>query len=84
MLNEWYDRNYEARNIPNGKLIENQDFQLSNIFNGSSEEASVFCSCGVKVQIAKVHENFSLSKYYKHIKPKSCGMIKKKNLYRQS
>jgi hypothetical protein len=79
-LNEWFDKNCHAMNIPNGKLIENEDFQLLFVFNGSSEEACISCSCGVKVQLTKVRENFSLSNYYKHVKSKSCIMMKKKKI----
>ena len=67
-------------NVPTGKLVENEDFQLLLVFNGSSEEACVSCSCGIKVQLTKRAENFSLSNFYKHMKSKTCAMIKKKKL----
>ena len=78
MLNKWFDKNRRVMNIPNGKLIENEDFQLLFIFNGSSEEACISCSCGVKVQLTKLRQNFQLGNYYKHLKSKSCIMMKKK------
>ncbi|CAF3316170.1 unnamed protein product [Rotaria sp. Silwood2] len=77
ILNEWYDKNCHAMNISNGKLIENEDFRLLITSNGSLEEACI-SSCGVKVQLPKIREYFSLSNYYKHMKSKNCSMIKKK------
>lgn len=53
MLNEWFEKNRHVMNIPNGKLIENEDFQLLFVFNGSSEEACISCSCGVEVRLTK-------------------------------
>lgn len=79
-LNEWFDKNCSKMNIPNGKLIENEDFKLLFVFNESSEQACISCSCGVKVQLTKLGENFSLSNYYKHVKSKSCIMMKKKRI----
>ncbi|CAF4613301.1 unnamed protein product [Rotaria sp. Silwood2] len=80
MLNEWYDKNRCSMNISNEKLIENEDFQVFISFNGLSEEACISCSCGIKVQLSQVRENFSMSNYYKHLKSKRCMMIKKKKI----
>ncbi|CAF1648742.1 unnamed protein product [Rotaria magnacalcarata] len=80
MLNEWIQKNCHAMNMANSKLIENQDFQLAIVSNGSSPEASICCSCGVKVQLTRVRYKFSLSNFYKHIKSKNCIMMKKKKI----
>ncbi|CAF4509001.1 unnamed protein product, partial [Rotaria sp. Silwood2] len=80
MLNEWIQKNCHAMNMSNSKLIENQDFQLAIVSNGSSPEASIYCSCGVKVQLTRVRYNFSLSNFYKHIKSKNCIMMNKKKI----
>ncbi|CAF3572326.1 unnamed protein product [Rotaria socialis] len=80
MLNEWIQKNCHAMNMSNSKLIGNQDFQLAIVSNGSSSEASICCSCGVKVQLTRVCFNFSLSNFYKHIRSKNCIMMKKKKI----
>lgn len=78
MLNEWLNKHSEELNIPDGKLIEKEDFQLSINSNGSSEDACISCSCGIKIRLTKNRGRFSLSNYYKHIKSKKCSMMKKK------
>jgi hypothetical protein len=80
MLNEWFKKTSHAMNILNANLIENEDYKLLIAFNGTSEEACITCSCGVKVHLAKIRDNFCLSNYYKHLKTKSCVMMKKKKL----
>ncbi len=80
ILNQWYEKNYRGINSTNENLIENDDFKVLIVFNGSSEEALISCSCGVKVHLTKCRESFSLSNYYKRIKSKSCTMIKKKKI----
>ena len=77
-LNDWLNKNSEELNIPDGKLIEKEDFQLSINLNGSFEEVCISCSCGIKIRLTKNRERFSLSNYYKHIKSKTCSMMKKK------
>lgn len=67
-------------NINNGKLMENQDFKLILVSNNLTEEAYFKCSCGVKVQLTKLRDTFSLSNYYKHLKSKSCTMMQKKKV----
>ena len=64
--------------LPDDNLIENQDFKLSLISNGLSEEAHISCSCGVKIRLTQDRQHFSLSNYYKHIKSMRCFMMKKK------
>jgi len=76
-LDEWCKKHYLELNITT--LIENEDFKLL-LTNGLSEEACILCSCGAKVHLTKVRQNFSLSNYYKHLKSKSCNMIKKKKV----
>lgn len=77
-LNEWFLRNRHSLNAPTADLIETQDFRLLLIYNGSSEEACITCSCGIRVQLTRLRENFSLSNYYKHLKSKTCAMMKRK------
>ncbi|CAF4590015.1 unnamed protein product, partial [Rotaria sp. Silwood2] len=79
-LNEWFEKHYMELNIRNTSLIENEDFKILFITNGSSEEACILCSCRAKVHLTKFRQNFSLSNYYKHMKSKSCTMIKKKKI----
>ncbi|CAF4572565.1 unnamed protein product [Rotaria sp. Silwood1] len=77
-LNEWFGRNRQVMNLEGCELIENEDFRLFIVSNGPNKNASISCSCGTKVQLTKLHQGFSLSNYYKHIKSKSCLMITKK------
>ena len=77
-LNEWCEKHHLEPNIKNTPLMENEDFKILFITNGSSEEACILCSCRAKVHLTKLRQNFSLSNYYKHMKSKSCIMIKKK------
>ncbi|CAF4684069.1 unnamed protein product, partial [Rotaria sp. Silwood2] len=79
-LNEWFEKHYMELNITNTSLIDNEDFKILFITNGSSEEACILCSCRAKVHLTKFRQNFSLSNYYKHMKSKSCTMIKKKKI----
>jgi len=78
ILNEWFDKNSQEFNLQNGKLIENEDFRLLTGLNGSSEEACISCSCGIKIHLTKNRGKFSLSNYYKHLKSNNCTMMKKK------
>ena len=76
-LDEWIKRYGTEIGIPNGKLIENEDFQLSILGNESDASTSISCSCGINVQLVYIRGNISLSNYYKHLKSKSC-IIKRK------
>ncbi|CAF2077219.1 unnamed protein product [Rotaria magnacalcarata] len=78
MLNEWFDKYCQTINVSVGALTENEDFQLFIVSNGTDKEASISCSCGIKVQLTKNHHTFSLSNYYKHVKSKSCMMMENK------
>ncbi|CAF3165353.1 unnamed protein product [Rotaria socialis] len=78
MMNEWFEKYCETINVSAGTLTEKEDFQLFIVSNGTDEEASISCSCGIKVQLTKNHHTFSLSNYYKHVKSKSCMMMKNK------
>ncbi|CAM4825553.1 unnamed protein product [Rotaria magnacalcarata] len=60
MLNEWFDKYCQTINVSVGALTENEDFQLFIVSNGTDKEASISCSCGIKVQLTKNHHTFSL------------------------
>ena len=75
-LSEWFRRNRHSLNAPTADLIEGEDFRLLLTYNGSSEEACISCSCGIRVQLTRLRETFSLSNYYKHLKSKHCTMMK--------
>ena len=77
-LNEWIKENGHEFDIPNEKLIEDEDFRLYINRNELSQAASIACSCGIKIQLGVVHGNFSLCNYYKHLKSKKCIKKKKK------
>lgn len=80
ILNEWYEKNYREINSSKDRLIENEDYQLLVSANPPYDQVSITCSCKVKVQLAKVRGNICLSNYYKHLKSKSCLMMKKKSI----
>ncbi|CAF3458826.1 unnamed protein product [Rotaria socialis] len=61
MLSEWFDKYCQTINVSVGALTENEDFQLFIVSNGTDEEASISCSCGIKVQLTKNHQTFSLN-----------------------
>ncbi|CAF3726224.1 unnamed protein product [Rotaria socialis] len=61
MLSEWFDKYCQTINVSVGALTENEDFQLFIVSNGTDEEASISCSCGIKVQLTKNHHTFSLN-----------------------
>jgi hypothetical protein len=65
-------------NVYNGQLVENEDFLISFVSNGSAQQASVSCSCGVRVNLPRAGERYSCSNYYKHIKTTGCLMMKRK------
>ena len=77
-LSEWFRRNRDSLNAQTADLIEGQDFRLLLTCNGSSDEACISCSCGIRVQLTRLRETFSLSNYYKHLKSKHCAMMKQK------
>ena len=76
-LDEWIIKHGTEIGIPNGKLIENEDFQLSILGNESDASTSISCSCGINVKLVYIRGNISLSNYYKHLKSKSCIMKRK-------
>lgn len=79
-LNEWFDKNLSTLNVVNRKLIIDKDFWLTLVGNELSEDAYILCSCSIKVQLTKLRETFSLSNYYKHLRSKSCMMMRKKRI----
>ena len=48
-LNEWIKENGHEFDIPNEKLIEDEDFRLYINCNELSQTASIPCSCGIKI-----------------------------------
>lgn len=78
MLNEWINKNGVEFGIPNGELVENEDFRLLIGGNESDIPASISCSCGINIQLGVIRGNISLSNYYKHLKSKWC--IRKKKI----
>lgn len=79
-LNEWYIKHSSDMNVINEKLIENESFKLSIVSNDLTEEAYFLCSCKIKIYLTKTRDTFSLSNYYKHLKSKSCNMMKKRKI----
>ena len=77
-LDDWFGRHRHALNLPTATFVVEKDFQVALAFNGASDEARIICSCGARVQLTKMREHFSLSNYYKHVKSKSCTMMKNK------
>jgi hypothetical protein len=77
-LNEWINKNGDDFGIPNGKLIENEDFRLSISCNESCKAATTSCSCGINIQLGSFRGNFSLSNFYKHLKSKKRATKKKR------
>ena len=71
-------------NTADTRLIDNEDYRVSISLDRSREQAVITCSCGVKVRLTKDRSTFSLSNYYKHLKSKSCAMMKKRRVPRQT
>ena len=77
-LDEWINKNKSNLNLSHENLIEDTDYKLILLFNQASQEAFITCSCGVRINLPKERQHFSLSNYYKHIKTKRCTMMKNK------
>jgi hypothetical protein len=77
-LDEWLNKNKSKLNLSNENLIEGTDYTLTLLFNQASQEAFISCACGVRINLPKEREHFSLSNYYKHIKTTRCTMMKNK------
>ena len=77
-LDEWLHKNQSKLNLSNENLIEGIDHTFTLLFNQVSQEAFISCACGVRINLPKEREHFSLSNYYEHIKTTRCIMMKNK------
>lgn len=77
-LTDWWLRNRDSLGAPDGILTDGEDFSISFIADTPSVHVRLLCSCGVKIQLVRYGEHFTLTNYYKHLRKTKCSVVKKK------
>jgi hypothetical protein len=81
-MNEWCLKHADEMGISDLKLIEGTDYLLT--VSASNDSAHIRCGCRASARLPKQGKNFQLSNYYRHLKSKTCAMLKAKQQEKNS